>query len=37
MEKVKTLKDVMPQERVDRDCYKTREYKMKDVLRVKEH
>lgn len=35
--KVKTLKDVMPGELIDRDCDKTRAYKMKDVVVVKEH
>ena len=37
MKEIKTLKEVMPKELVDRDCDKTRAYKMKDVIVVKEH
>ena len=37
MEKVKTLKDVMPTCLADSGYEKTRAYKMKDVLVVKEH
>jgi hypothetical protein len=35
--KEKTLRDVMPKELTDRDCDKTRAYKMRDVLVVNEH
>jgi hypothetical protein len=37
IKKVKTLKDVMPEELTNRDCDKTRAYKMKDVRVVEEH
>ena len=37
MEKVRTLKDVMPKDLTDSEYDKTRAYKMKDVLVVKEH
>jgi hypothetical protein len=37
MNDIKTLKEIMPEELVARDCDKTRAYKMKDVIVVKEH
>lgn len=37
MKEIKTLKNVMPKELIDRDCDKTMAYKMKDVIVVKEH